>query len=63
MKILLVRVSPLGDVLHNLPVVADILRHHPGAQIDWVVEEGYVSLVRMNPHVRKVIPLGLRRWR
>jgi heptosyltransferase-1 len=62
-KILLVRVSSLGDVLHNLPVVADILRHHPGTQIDWVVEEGYVGLVRLNPHVRKVIPLGLRRWR
>ncbi|OON60665.1 lipopolysaccharide heptosyltransferase I [Massilia sp. KIM] len=63
MKILLVRVSSLGDVLHNLPMVADLLRHHPGATIDWVVEEGYVSLVRLNPHVRKIIPWALRRWR
>lgn len=63
MKILLVRVSSLGDVLHNLPMVADLLRHHPGATVDWVVEEGYVSLVRLNPHVRKVIPWALRRWR
>ncbi len=63
MKILLVRVSSLGDVLHNLPMVADILRHHPGAQIDWVVEESYVSLVRLNPMVRKVIPFALRRWK
>lgn len=63
MKILLVRVSSLGDVLHNLPMVADLLRRHPGATIDWVVEEGYVSLVRLNPHVRKVIPWALRRWR
>ncbi len=63
MKILLVRVSSLGDVLHNLPMVADILRHHPEATIDWVVEEGYVSLVRLNPHVRKIIPFALRRWR
>lgn len=63
MKILLVRVSSLGDVLHNLPMVADILAHHPGARIDWVVEEGYVSLVRLNPHVRRVIPFALRRWR
>jgi len=62
-KILLVRVSSLGDVLHNLPMVADILRHHPHAVIDWVVEEGYVSLVRLNPHVRKIIPFALRRWR
>ncbi len=63
MKILLVRVSSLGDVLHNLPMVADILRHHPGATIDWVVEEGYTSLVRLNPHVRRIIPWALRRWR
>jgi heptosyltransferase-1 len=63
LKILLVRVSSLGDVLHNLPMVADILRRHPDAQIDWVVEEGYVSLVRLNPHVRKIIPFALRRWR
>jgi heptosyltransferase-1 len=62
-KILLVRVSSLGDVLHNLPIVADILRHYPDAQVDWVVEEGYVSLVRLNPHVRKVIPFALRRWK
>jgi heptosyltransferase-1 len=62
-KILLVRVSSLGDVLHNLPMVADLLRRHPGAAIDWVVEEGYQSLVRLNPHVRKIIPWALRRWR
>jgi heptosyltransferase I len=63
LNILLVRVSSLGDVLHNLPMVADILRHHPDARIDWVVEEGYTSLVRLNPNVRRVIPFALRRWR
>ena len=63
MKILLVRVSSLGDVLHNLPMVADLQRRHPGATVDWVVEEGYVSLVRLNPQVRKIIPWALRRWR
>ncbi|HEX8604031.1 MAG TPA: lipopolysaccharide heptosyltransferase I [Pseudoduganella sp.] len=63
MNILLVRVSSLGDVLHNMPIVADIRRHFPGANIDWVVEEGYVSLVRLNPEVRNIIPFALRRWR
>jgi heptosyltransferase-1 len=63
LNILLVRVSSLGDVLHNLPMVADILRHYPDAQIDWVVEEGYVSLVRLHPRVRRIIPFALRRWR
>jgi len=63
LNILLVRVSSLGDVLHNLPIVADIHRRFPDARVDWVVEEGYVSLVKLNPHVRKVIPFALRRWR
>lgn len=63
MKILIVRVSSLGDVVHNMPMVADIRRNYPDAQIDWVVEEAYTSLVRLNDSVRKVIPFALRRWR
>ncbi|MBC7500800.1 MAG: lipopolysaccharide heptosyltransferase I [Herminiimonas sp.] len=63
MKILIVRVSSLGDVVHNMPMVADILRHVPHAQIDWVVEENYAALVRLNRGVRNVIPFALRRWR
>ena len=63
MNILIVRVSSLGDVLHNMPMVADILRHLPTARIDWVVEENYVDLVRLNSGVRSVIPFALRRWR
>jgi heptosyltransferase-1 len=63
LNILLVRVSSLGDVLHNLPMVADIARHFPDANIDWVVEEGFVSLVRLNARVRTIIPFALRRWR
>jgi heptosyltransferase-1 len=62
-KILIVRVSSLGDVVHNMPMVADILRHHPAAQIDWVVEEAYTNLVAQNDGVHRVIPMALRRWR
>ncbi|AMP13150.1 lipopolysaccharide heptosyltransferase I [Collimonas pratensis] len=63
MNILIVRVSSLGDVVHNMPMVSDIRRHFPTANIDWVVEEGYTRLVRMNPDVRRIIPIALRRWR
>ncbi len=45
MKILIVKLSSLGDVLHNLPVVWDLRAKYPEAQIDWVVEEGYVGLL------------------
>lgn len=63
MKILLIRVSSLGDVLHNMPIVADILTHFPNAQIDWVVEEAYGDLVKLNSAVHKIIPFAMRRWR
>lgn len=46
-----------------MPIVADILRRYPDAAIDWVVEEAYTSLVRLNGGVRNVIPFALRRWR
>lgn len=61
--ILLVKTSSLGDVLHNLPVVSDIARHYPDAQIDWVVEESFAALPRLHPAVRNVIPVAVRRWR
>ena len=63
LKILLVRVSSMGDVLHNMPVVNDLLRHAPDAKIDWVVEEAYIHLLQLHPGVRKIIPFALRRWR
>lgn len=62
-RILLVKTSSLGDVLHNLPVVSDIVRHHPDAQIDWLVEEGFAALPRLHPAVRTIVPVALRRWR
>lgn len=55
--------SSLGDVLHNMPMVDDLKAHYPHAQIDWVVEEAYVNLVKLQPKVNKVIPFALRRWR
>ena len=68
-KILLVKLSSLGDVLHNLPIVWDIRARSPNAQIDWVVEEGYVHL--LTPllssegfrGIDRIIPFGLRRWK
>jgi len=62
-RILLVKTSSLGDVVHNLPVVSDICRHAPGVSIDWVVEEAFAAIPRMHPAVDCVIPVALRRWR
>jgi heptosyltransferase-1 len=62
-KILIVRPSSLGDIVHALPIVHDLHRHRAGTQIDWVAEEPFIDLVAMNRGVHRVIPVALRRWR
>jgi heptosyltransferase-1 len=68
-KILLVKLSSLGDVLHNLPIVWDLRKRLPEAQIDWIVEEGYVHLLEPLKTtetfrgIDRIIPVAFRRWR
>jgi len=66
MRVLLVKLSSMGDVLHNLPVVSDLARAYPDIEIDWVTEAPYSELVALHPSVRRVIPTHLRdlkkRW-
>lgn len=62
-RILFVKTSSLGDVVHNLPAVSDVARCVPGAQIDWLVEEPFAEIAGLHAAVRRVIPVALRRWR
>jgi heptosyltransferase-1 len=68
-KILLVKLSSLGDVLHNLPIVWDLRKRLPNAQIDWIVEEAYVHLLEplktttTFKGIDRIIPVAFRRWR
>ena len=62
-KILLVKTSSLGDVVHNLPVASDVSAAIPDSRIDWVVEEAYAAVPRLHRAVRHVLPVAIRRWR
>lgn len=62
-KILIVRTSSLGDLVHMLPAISDIARHVPGACIDWIVEENFAEVPSWHPAVNEVIPIAHRRWR
>ena len=62
-RILLIKTSSLGDVVHNLPAVSDIARVFPGAEIDWVVEQAFAAVPSLHPAVGRVIPAAIRRWR
>lgn len=62
-RILLIKTSSMGDVVHNLPVVGDLHASIPDCHIDWVVEEAFSSIPRLHPGVDRVIPISIRRWR
>ncbi len=62
MRILIVKLSSLGDIVHSLPVVADIRAAHPGAIVDWVVEPAFAPLVARVAGIGEVIECALRRW-
>ena len=63
MKILIVKLSSLGDVVHTMPAVQDIRRALPDAHVHWVVEQSLVPLVRRCEGVEELIGCELRRWR
>ena len=63
MRVLLVKLSSLGDVIHTLPVVHDLHQAFPGIEIDWVVEPSFASVLQMHPGLRRIVPCALREWR
>lgn len=62
-RILLLKTSSMGDIIHCFPALTDAQRAIPGIRFDWVVEEGFAALPACHPAVANVIPVALRRWR
>ena len=62
MRVLIVKLSSLGDVVHAMPVVHDLRAARPDVVIDWVVEPGFAPLVRRVDGIGRVIECALRRW-
>lgn len=63
MRVLLVKTSSLGDLIHTLPALSDAARAMPGIRFDWLVEEGFAEVPAWHPAVAEVIPIAMRRWR
>jgi heptosyltransferase I len=62
-RVLIVKLSSLGDVVHTMPAVQDLREAFPEARIDWVVERAFAPLVRRCECVARVIACELRKWR
>ncbi|HII3476933.1 lipopolysaccharide heptosyltransferase RfaC [Citrobacter braakii] len=63
MRVLIVKTSSMGDVLHTLPALTDAQQVMPDIQFDWVVEEGFAQIPSWHAAVDRVIPVAIRRWR
>jgi heptosyltransferase-1 len=63
LKILIVRLSSLGDIIHTYPMIYDIKKNLPDASIDWLVDENFVDLVKLNPLVDNIVSIPLRKWK
>jgi len=62
-KILIVKMSALGDILHTLPAVTEALKADPDLIIDWLCEEPFSDIARLHPGIQQVIPHGRLRWK
>lgn len=63
MRVLIIKTSSMGDVIHTLPALTDAGKAIPGIVFDWVVEESFSMIPSWHPLVDRVIPVALRRWR
>jgi heptosyltransferase I len=63
MKVLIIKTSSMGDIIHSLPALTDAKEAIPNIQFDWVVEERFQIIPAWHPAVDKVIPVAIRRWR
>ena len=63
MKILIVKTSSLGDILHAFPVVERLHQKYPEAEIDWVVEQTMAELVKAHPYVHEILIIQTKMWK
>lgn len=62
-RILIIRTSAIGDVIHGLPVLSLLRQSFPSAKLVWVAEEHVAPILASHPHLDELILLNTRRWR
>lgn len=61
MRVLLLKLSSMGDIIHTLPAITDATKLIPNLKFTWVVEEGFQEIAHWHPAIEKVIPISLRK--
>ncbi|RTM05363.1 MAG: lipopolysaccharide heptosyltransferase I [Hyphomicrobiales bacterium] len=63
MKVLIVKTSSMGDVIHTFPALEDAVRNRPDIDFDWCVEEPFAAIVALHPAIGTTHKVAVRRWR
>ena len=63
MRVLIIKTSSLGDVIHALPVLDYLRQVSAGIEIDWVVEESFLPVLEHNPHIAQIHVVRTKKWR
>lgn len=63
MRVLIIKLTSMGDLMHAFPALTDAARIYPDIQFDWVVDESFSAVPKWHPNVDKVIKTAHRRWR
>jgi heptosyltransferase-1 len=61
-KILLIKLSAVGDVVHTIPVLNKLRRRYPSAQLDWLVTPAIAELLQHHPAITRVIEFEREAW-
>lgn len=62
-RILLIKLSAVGDVVHTIPVLHKLRRRYPEARIDWLLTPAIADLVRHHPAISNVVLFARQSWR
>src|SRR5687768_13113561 len=60
MRVLIIKLSSMGDVLHTFPALTECLAYFPQLKIDWVVEPAFKEIVQWHPGVQHIYTFPLR---
>lgn len=63
MRVLLIKTSSLGDIIHTFPAITDAVTYNPALTFDWIAEDSFSQIPLLHPAVKQVFPVAIRRWR
>ena len=62
-KILIIRLSSLGDIIHTFPMLSDFKLNNHNSTVDWLVDESFEDVVKFSSNVDNILTIPLRKWK